>query len=681
MADAQRELKVVINSDTSGAEKGLQGFGGSLKNIGTIAAGLGLANLASKVVNVGKSFFEAGIETATFYENAKIGFTTLLKDSEKANSLINQIKKDALATPFDAAALVQGNRLLISAGVSAQEARKDILNLGNAIMATGGGNDELSRMAVNLQQIKNVGKATALDIKQFAFAGIPIYQLLADATGKNVAEVKEMDISYELLSQSLEKAAQKGGMFAGATENAAGSMQQVTSNLKEAISTFAADLLKETGVFDLLKASGLRLTEFLTSAKGPTVAFFSTFKNGLTGIYDLIAKGESSTFTKAFNIDPENKVVSTILGIRNGLTAIFQLFATGNFTKDIGKALGVDEDSPLVTSILNLRTAFIDLWSSIQSFAVAIQPIMQALMPVLEKAFGVLLVILGGVISNMVAILPVFINAGTLIVNIITSIVDGFTYLITAIGSAITNITLFFQNLPTTIMTSLNDLFLVQIPQSIGFMIGYMSTAIPNMINSVIAWFNALPGVILAIMTKFYTSVVNKLAETWTWISSNLPTWPGKIGSFISTIPGTVADIFENAKNQVLGKMNQMYDAVAGIWHKIKSIFEEIINKANEAWSSVQKGFEAGSKVGSRATGGFASGMTLVGENGPELVNLPAGSYVNNASASRDMMSGKQTVVNIYNPVVRSDNDIYAIVNQVKQVLGRESELAQLAAL
>lgn len=37
--------------------------------------------------------------------------------------------------------------------------REDAMNLANAIAATGGGNDELARMATNMQQIKTVGKS------------------------------------------------------------------------------------------------------------------------------------------------------------------------------------------------------------------------------------------------------------------------------------------------------------------------------------------------------------------------------------------------------------------------------------------------------------------------------------------------------------------------------------------
>lgn len=48
-------------------------------------------------------------------------------------------------------------------------------------------------------------------------------------------------------------------------------------------------------------------------------------------------------------------------------------------------------------------------------------------------------------------------------------------------------------------------------------------------------------------------------------------------------------------------------------------------------------GGSVGSNVRARASGGMAGGLTWVGEKGPELVNLPGGSYVNNAQSSANM--------------------------------------------
>ena len=164
---------------------------------------------------------------------------------------MNQIKEDARTTPFDVSGLTQANRLLISTGISADEARDTILALGDAVSASGGGNDELQRMAVNLQQIKNAGKATALDIRQFAYAGINIYQLLADYTGKTTEEVRDMEISYEVLSGALKQASKEGGKFYNAMNKQSKTLKGQISNLKDGFSMLAGSLSEP--VFDYIK--------------------------------------------------------------------------------------------------------------------------------------------------------------------------------------------------------------------------------------------------------------------------------------------------------------------------------------------------------------------------------------------------------------------------------------------
>ena len=166
-----------------------------------------ITKVSTRVENLGNKLTTrlslpiAGLATAGIKYNADIekytkSFETFLGSAEKAANVVEKIKKDAGSTPFDITSLIQANQMLISTNEDADSARETILALGDAITATGGGNDELTRMAANLQQVKNAGVATALDIKQFAYAGIDIYGLLADYTGKSVQEVKDMKVSY-----------------------------------------------------------------------------------------------------------------------------------------------------------------------------------------------------------------------------------------------------------------------------------------------------------------------------------------------------------------------------------------------------------------------------------------------------------------------------------------------------
>lgn len=198
-----------------------------------------LTSLGTKAVGIAKDFVEMGISYNAQIEKYTTGFTNMLGSAQAAQEAMQAIQEDAARTPFDVASLTQANQLLISAGENAEYSRKVINALGDAVSATGGGSAELSRMAANLQQIANVGKASAIDIKQFAYAGINVYQVLADYTGKSVQEVQKMTISYDLLSQALIAASEEGGRYYNAMDTQSQTMNGRISTLKDNVSQLA----------------------------------------------------------------------------------------------------------------------------------------------------------------------------------------------------------------------------------------------------------------------------------------------------------------------------------------------------------------------------------------------------------------------------------------------------------
>lgn len=263
-AQKLKEAQAQLNTTAQGlktAEGYMNSFGdatsGSSKSLagaiaqGTIMAGL-FSKLSSAALAAAKSFIQSGIDYNAQIESYTVGFTNMLGSAEAAQQAMAKIQEDAARTPFNVEALTQANQLLISAGENAGYSEKVILALGNAVNAAGGGNAELSRMAQNLQQIANVGKAASIDIKQFAYAGINIYQVLADYTGKSVQEVQNITISYDLLSQALIAASEEGGRYYGAMETQSqtmnGRMSTLQDNVKQLAGLLTGDLSSGAGV-------------------------------------------------------------------------------------------------------------------------------------------------------------------------------------------------------------------------------------------------------------------------------------------------------------------------------------------------------------------------------------------------------------------------------------------------
>lgn len=241
---ARKETQSAANSLNRSANTAGSGVSGMASQFAaasakaTVLANM-LTSLGTKAVGLAKGFVELGISYNAQIEKYTTGFTNMLGSAQAAQEAMQAIQEDAARTPFDAASLTQANQLLISAGENAAYSRKVINALGDAVSATGGGNVELSRMAANLQQIANVGKAAAIDIKQFAYAGINIYQILADYTGKSVQEVQNMTISYDLLSQALIAASEEGGRYYNAMDTQSQTMNGRISTLKDNVSQLA----------------------------------------------------------------------------------------------------------------------------------------------------------------------------------------------------------------------------------------------------------------------------------------------------------------------------------------------------------------------------------------------------------------------------------------------------------
>lgn len=235
--DATESVQNFGNANQAGI---FDGIAGAVTKGNLVATAL--EKVGSAVVDAGKSAVSTGVDYNSQMEQYTVAFTNMLGSADKAESALNQIKQDAAKTPFDTAGLVKANQLLISTGVDAQSARNVVMALGDAVKATGGGNDELSRMAQNLQQVKNAGKATSADIKQFAYAGIDVYGILADYTGKSTADVQKMTISYDLLTNALLSASEEGGRYFGAMETQSQTLDGRISTLKDNATQLAGAL-------------------------------------------------------------------------------------------------------------------------------------------------------------------------------------------------------------------------------------------------------------------------------------------------------------------------------------------------------------------------------------------------------------------------------------------------------
>ena len=258
--DAERRVDMFGKRINSVSDKLLQ--------FSTIAIGAGVA--------IGGVVTKKSLDYATQYEQQLIALTTLLGDREKAEAQLKKVEEKAKETPFNLNDLIDYNQLLISADVNAEDAMNTILDVGDAVSASGKGAPEMQRIIQNLQQIRNTGKATEMDMRQFATGGINMYKLLAESTGLPIEKLKEMDITYEMITEALDKANDAGGRYHNAMRDQMGTAAGLLSNLEDVIAITLKNVAVESGLYDAYKNVLAAIGQLVTDAGPKLISFLKS---------------------------------------------------------------------------------------------------------------------------------------------------------------------------------------------------------------------------------------------------------------------------------------------------------------------------------------------------------------------------------------------------------------------
>lgn len=291
-----RQLQLVLKlQDQASAE--LRKVSGELGNVDKAAKGTssGFMGMAKSIAGVAAAYvsfqsvysaFSVGVTMAADMQTAQVGLTTLLGSAEEAAETVARLKVESARTPFELPGLTQATQLLTSVTKDGNKSIDIILDIGEGLAAMGKGQNELDRIIVNLQQIAATGKAATIDIKQFAFAGIPIYEMLAETTGKTGDEVAAMvengEISFDLLTKMFDEANDAGGRFHNAFVNQSGTFNQAASNMKDSFGIMMGDIVTSTGIFDTLTQSMIGVAGIMGDWRG-TIADVTNWvkENGL----------------------------------------------------------------------------------------------------------------------------------------------------------------------------------------------------------------------------------------------------------------------------------------------------------------------------------------------------------------------------------------------------------------
>ena len=242
ITEANKSAVAVDDYGASASEAGKEvgGMGKAVSGLGGMLAAAGLAFGAAEVINLGKS----AIQSAIAYETLSVQFEVFLGSADKAKTVLADLNKFSIETPFTPDQVNAAGRSLLAFGFTAEQLIPTMKKIGDVSSAVG---KDYNELATIYGKARTAGTLYAEDINQLTEAGIPIIEELSKVMGAQADQVKKLGSEGKLHFADLEKAftnmTSEGGRFSGMMDK----MSQSTQGLMSTIEGKLQDELRAIG--------------------------------------------------------------------------------------------------------------------------------------------------------------------------------------------------------------------------------------------------------------------------------------------------------------------------------------------------------------------------------------------------------------------------------------------------
>lgn len=503
-------------------------------------------------------------------------------------------------------------------------------------------------------------------------------------------------------------------------------MRQLAQNLQNGLKGLSEEQ-KQQALATIFGTDAFRAAAFLADSAGKSYDDMSKAV-GRSGAAMDLAKAQNSGFNGALdNLKSTIETVATDFGqkLLPELTKIIKQLANSGVIEAFGNVLIalLPVLKMVAAGFVALKIAHVVGWFG--QLGVKIKEagsVIGALSTVLRtNPLGLIITVIAALIPLLIDLenrFHIFSNAVEWIKNAWNGMVEWFTGIFTGIGQALSNVwnaittafnnvTAFLQNWGPTILAIMFWPFSLLIGLVITFKDQIM--AVLNALwGGISAGFQAVTGFIQAVFqtaSAVVMAVWSPIAGFFGGVWNQIRGIFSGVGNFFGAVFGWAANAASGALNSIIGVASGVYNAIASFFRPIGTVAGNMIGGTirgvvNGIIGMVQNGLNSFISMINGAAGiinkipgvhipgiphvglprlafgakNYAGGVTLVGERGPELVNLPKGADVytatQTANAFRNSRGGGGGVT-IQHMEVHNDVDAHNVIEQIGWRLAR----------
>lgn len=503
-------------------------------------------------------------------------------------------------------------------------------------------------------------------------------------------------------------------------------MRQLAQNLQNGLKGLSEEQ-KQQALATIFGTDAFRAAAFLADSAGKSYDDMSKAV-GRSGAAMDLAKAQNSGFNGALdNLKSTIETVATDFGqkLLPELTKIIKQLADSGAIEAFGNILTalLPVLKMVAAGFVALKIAHVVGWfGQLGAKIKEAGSVIGALSTVLRtNPLGLIITVIAALIPLLIDLenrFHIFSNAVEWIKNAWNGMVEWFTGIFTGIGQALSNVwqaittafnnvTAFLQNWGPTILAIMFWPFSLLIGLVITFKDQIM--AVLNALwSGISAGFQAVTGFIQAVFqtaSAVVMAVWSPIAGFFGGVWAQIRGIFSGVGNFFGAVFGWAANAASGALNSIIGVASGVYNAIASFFRPIGTVAGNMIGGTirgvvNGIIGMVQNGLNSFISMINGAAGiinkipgvhipgiphvglprlafgakNYAGGVTLVGERGPELVNLPKGADVytatQTANAFRNSRGGGGGVT-IQHMEVHNDVDAHNVIEQIGWRLAR----------
>ncbi|EOI58834.1 tape measure protein [Enterococcus gilvus] len=380
----KNQIKSGVDDPSKNAKKSIEDIASSIASIAIVA----------KVFDVLRDSIGRAIDRIDTIDTATKSLTVLTGSAGMAKTVMDDLAAAIEGTPIALNDVAMGAKKMVAAGMEGTKVKGVFQAIADAAYGVGNGAESIDQITSAIAGMQSAGVVYADDINRLVDAGIPAWQILANASQKSVTDMKEA-VSDGTLSagdaiENLRKGIEEG------TTGVAGTTAKMAGLAKTAGDTLSGSMANFRTAITTTIVKGLEpFKKVAIDALSSATASMKLFRDNTIGsekVQEVLASIAKALEKIGKSANPVISIIKGLFAAMSSYGGLVLLFATLiKFGKWLLKFVEIASANPFIiitAAVIGLAVAITDLYKRSEKFRQLVAPLIN-LVKKLGETFSV----------------------------------------------------------------------------------------------------------------------------------------------------------------------------------------------------------------------------------------------------------------------------------------------------